>query len=188
MKWTTTQLLKQHKVRSCGCIFREYVENQKVPVKLRFWDKVDKNSGLGPKGTCWEWTSSKTSSGHGNVRDDLGRTTVAHRVSWELCRGDIPAGLQVLHSCDNPPCVNPDHLWLGTNLENMQDKVKKGRCGKAWTDPRERWGEEVQRKIYLLTKTGLLSVRQMAKAFDLSDQTIRLAAEIYNQKAEHSIT
>ncbi len=78
---------------------------------------------------CWEWTASRNRNGYGNFRS---RTffpgeLLAHRISWLIHKGDIPAGLQVLHNCDNPCCVRPDHLFLGTMVDNMKDMAAKGR-------------------------------------------------------------
>lgn len=86
----------------------------------RFWKKVDKS------GNCWIWTGDRTSKGYGRISKD-GVRIGTHRYSWLIHNGTIPKGLCVCHTCDNPPCVNPDHLWLGTNLENQQDMTKKGR-------------------------------------------------------------
>ena len=90
----------------------------------RFWSKVDKSKENG----CWEWTGACSGFGHGNFvisRRNLG----AHRVSWEIARGRIPDGVCVLHRCDNPPCVNPAHLFLGTKFDNARDRHSKGRDG-----------------------------------------------------------
>lgn len=75
---------------------------------------------------CLEWTASRNPKGYGQLNvSSIGKT--AHRLSWKAFYGDIPKGLQVLHRCDNPPCINPLHLFLGTNLDNSNDKVRKGR-------------------------------------------------------------
>jgi hypothetical protein len=78
-------------------------------------------------GECWEWQAS-TDGRYGDVFWE-GRTQKAHRVSWMLHRGPIPDGLLVLHGCDNPPCVNPNHLFLGTQSVNIRDCTRKGRNG-----------------------------------------------------------
>ncbi len=92
----------------------------------RFWAKVDRSGG--PE-ACWPWTGALNPDGYGNV-GSVSRYWKAHRRAWTLANGPIPAGKHVLHSCDNPPCCNPDHLWLGTHADNMADMVAKGRDGR----------------------------------------------------------
>ena len=87
----------------------------------RFWPKVNKTS------TCWNWTASMDKWGYGYIYLAKRKVLKAPRASWMIANGEITGGLHVLHFCDNPSCVNPDHLFLGTNLQNMQDKMRKGR-------------------------------------------------------------
>lgn len=97
-----------------------------IPLAERFWARVDCS------GACWPWTGSLTRDGYGHFAPGgpYGRRLVlAHRFGWELTHGPIPPELRVLHTCDNPPCVNPAHLWLGTQRDNMRDAAAKGRVG-----------------------------------------------------------
>lgn len=98
-----------------------------APIEDRFWRKVKKTKA------CWIWTGATNHGGYGLLRPGRpggGGYVRAHRVSWEIHRGPVPDGLCVLHDCpggqDNPACVNPDHLWLGTRVDNHRDRDAKG--------------------------------------------------------------
>ena len=93
----------------------------------RYWLKVVR--GEGPD-DCWAWTARTSGFGYGSIRRGGAKdgSVPAHRLSWEIAHGcEVPAGMNVLHSCDNPPCTNPEHLFTGTQLDNIRDCVAKGR-------------------------------------------------------------
>ena len=106
---------------SCGCIKKAMTLDQAVG---RFWEKVEKSDA-----GCWRWTAGKLASGgYGSFRCGFfpGETR-AHRISWILANGPIPKKMHILHRCDNPECVRPDHLFIGTNYDNIVDRMKKDR-------------------------------------------------------------
>ena len=100
-----------------------------MPIELtnqqinNFWKKVEKTE------RCWNWTAAKNEKGYGFF-GIIGKTDRSHRISWVLNNGQIPDNLFVCHKCDNPKCVNPAHLFLGTNKDNVDDMVAKQRNSK----------------------------------------------------------
>jgi len=101
-------------------------KNDHSTLEVRFWGFVTKKSET----QCWEWEGQKLSNGYGRISlgaKELGAEG-AHRVSWKLANNkEIPQGWYVMHKCDNPSCVNPNHLTIGTAKENTQDMIRKGR-------------------------------------------------------------
>ena len=98
-----------------------------LPILRRFFSNVR----ISEPDACWEWIGSKYTVGYGQFSipvDGRNRTMVgAHRFAWALAFGKTPKGMFVCHHCDNPPCVRPDHLFLGTHTENIRDMLRKGR-------------------------------------------------------------
>lgn len=137
-----------------------------TPLLQRFWEKIDRTE------TCWNWTGNKNDKGYGHCYF-RGKDVPAHRIAWEIEFGVIPEGLHVLHHCDNPGCVNPFHLFLGTNRDNVDDKVRKGRqsrlCGEACGASRCTW-EEVReiRRLYACK----WSARALGRKFGIAHGTV----------------
>lgn len=135
-----------------------------------FWSRVARVAGAG----CWEWTGGK-SGGYGTVRAG-GRSAKAHRVAWELTFGAPAEGLCVLHRCDNPGCVRPDHLFLGTLDDNNKDRAAKGRSRGTFDSSdahpaKLRRGERHWRA--LLTAADVVEIRRRS---DLGERRIDIAA------------
>lgn len=141
--------------------------SSKIPPEIRtrenFWSKVDKS------GDCWEWLASKTMHGYG--RFAINRKPVsAHRVVWLLTYGEIPEGLSVCHRCDNPACVRPEHLFLGTHLDNMTDMyTKKRRPPNLGTkNGRSKLSEKQVEQIRAMYVPRKMSYPKIAKLFGIS--------------------
>lgn len=98
-------------------------------IQFRFWKHVEKRG----EDECWEWVGAKknTKSGYGSLWDnEAKKSRLVHRVSYEIAHGEIPAGKVVMHKCDNPKCVNPKHLMVGTGKQNVEDRARKGRSAR----------------------------------------------------------
>lgn len=114
-----------------------YTNSRCIPIEDRFWQKVDKTPGLGPNGDCWEWVGAKDRHGYGYIGfwvNSKKKSKPAYRIAFMLEYGIneyLPEYIEICHTCDNPPCVNPDHLFLGTHLENIKDCVNKDRQAKG---------------------------------------------------------
>ena len=144
------------------------VYNANMDIRDKFWSRVDIRSSL----DCWEWQAGKTRKGYGDfyagIRNGKPLYLRAHRVSWELVNGEIPEGLHVLHHCDNPPCVNPAHLWLGSNADNVADKMAKGRHNGGGP------GKGVKHHFAKLTDSDVIAIRKLYATGEYS--YIRLGA------------
>lgn len=140
----------------------------------RFWAKVDKTDG------CWLWTASTTAKGYGQLQVRPGVMSSAHRYSYTIHNGVIPDGLHILHTCDNPRCVRPDHLFLGTNKDNSRDMVAKGRCN----PPKGVRASNAQLTDALvrLIRVSPLSARELAETLDVTTTAIYLVRNRTNWK------
>jgi len=152
---------------------------QRRPLVERFWEKVERR---GPR-ECWPWTAG-TIRGYGylQIGGSNGGRILAHRLSWELKHGAIPDGMQLCHRCDNPPCVNPRHLFLGTAADNHADMVRKGRARFTFRERPELMSGEINvhakltavdvRQIRHLRASGW-TMTKLAGRFGVTRQNVR---------------
>lgn len=134
----------------------------------RFWSKVD------PTGDCWLWTARTTPQGYGQFFVRRGQYYGAHAVSHTLVHGPIPPGGVICHRCDNPPCVNPDHLFLGSQSDNALDMFAKGRASRTHGTARlnARLDDDAVREIREAHPYHGL-IRDLAARFGVSCTTVR---------------
>lgn len=151
--------------KACSILCR----GQLINLRLDPLEEFEKRWIPEPNSGCWLWLGTYNFYGYG-LFHSRGKQRGAHRFSWEFYRGPIPEGMHVLHHCDNPSCVNPDHLFIGTHQDNMADKTAKGR-----TNPLR--GEECK-STKLTNEDALnifnskLSVPELSKAYGTSHTTI----------------
>ena len=143
-------------------------------VKERFWEKIDKDGPtvyehLGP---CWVWTACITKKGYGHFTVKVGDSDTAHRISWRLAWGEIPEDLSILHRCDNPPCVRPDHLFLGTAKDNMQDAARKKRTAIGERNGMAKSSNAKVKQIRELYATGKYSQKDISLMFLIEQASI----------------
>jgi hypothetical protein len=139
-----------------------------ITVEYRFWNNVDKSTD-----GCWLWQGWLDSKGYGAIRVN-GSAIKAHRLSYELHRGTIPDGLFVCHTCDVPRCVNPDHLFLGTAEDNVNDMMAKGRHSalrgsQCWN---AKLTEQDVLDIRRLYAQGNISTRALGKKYGVTKTAI----------------
>lgn len=130
---------------------------------------------------CWEWRSARSQNGYGRFMLS-GKARIASRISYEVHCGPIPAGLCVMHICDNPACVNPHHLRLGTHSDNMLDRNVKGRARGGSLRGERHWNSKISQeqadKIRILARQGRVPQRSIASMFGISQSQV---SEIKNE-------
>ncbi len=129
-------------------------ERKRKSILERFEEKINKDGPIQAHmdTACWEWTAGKSRQGYGKFGFGpcRGQLQGAHRVSWKLYKGPIPDGMGVLHKCHNPGCANPDHLYVGTQQQNMNDMVEANRQAKG-----------SQYRFTKLTENEVLEIRNL---------------------------
>lgn len=156
---------------SCGCDSHDVRQrrwNKFRESNRGFWSKVQQTE------SCWIWTGSTDSGGYGQV-GSLGRTSKAHRLSWEIHNGPIPGGMHVMHICDNRSCVNPEHLALGTHADNMRDMAQKGRATglrRGASNGRSKLTDQDRDEICAEYSQGLVTQAELAKRYGVVQTTI----------------
>jgi hypothetical protein len=133
----------------------------------KYWKKVN----IENNDDCWFWYGGLNSKGYGVV-GYRGKHYLAHRVSYELNLGKIPSGLLVLHKCDQRNCVNPNHLFLGTHKDNMEDMVNKNRSARGDRNGRAKLKESDVKEIIEDYRNGTSSYRMLAERYHVSSNVI----------------
>ncbi|RPI85131.1 MAG: hypothetical protein EHM34_00045 [Nitrosopumilales archaeon] len=166
-KIIATSNLRLGNIFSCGCLRSINRENYDQDMKNKLLSRIDiKDNG------CWEWKGAKHRQGYGNIGYKR-KVCLAHRISWKLFRGDLRDDILVLHKCDNPPCINPDHLFLGSDRDNVLDSISKGRFYRAKGKDHyfSRFSNEQIKEIRKLSESGI-TYDKIAKLFDSHKATI----------------
>lgn len=136
-------------------------------VRARFWAKVQKTP------TCWIWTAHRDYKGYGQFRSKhIGGFWFAHRLSWIINHGEIMDDSWVLHKCDNPACVNPDHLYLGTSDDNIADMIIRGRVATGERHSQAKLSNEKVLEIRRLFGSGITNYVRLGEMFGVSRSTI----------------
>lgn len=178
---TTPAIQSGHKMQltcaCCGRLFEVYlsvlrpgtrhcsIQCRKANQIGRFWDNVEKTSD------CWLWKGATVGNGYGKVTINS-KCQRAHRVAWELTNGPIPDGMFVCHRCDNPACVRPDHLFLGTPADNVDDMHIKGRYPRGEARKRAKLTAEMVRQIRSRYQPRRVTVDALATEYGVHSSLI----------------
>lgn len=150
---------------------------KRIPFEVRLWAKVEKRG----EDECWPWLAKKDKDGYGGFYDpDKDDTVVATRALWRVLHGEYPPKeLYVCHTCDNPSCMNPKHLFLGTDHDNMQDMIRKGR--RVWCIGEKHGNHKLTQEQVIfarkMRKTKEMRLKDMAEMFGVSASALCTAVK-----------
>ena len=160
-----------HEAIRAGSIKVKFSGTNASPTEHRFWARVNITGPIHAvlESACWDWTGAKNAYGYGYLGVE-GKHCLAHRFSWKLEHGSIREGMHVLHRCDRPSCVNPSHLFLGTDAENAADRNTKERQARgSWNGSAKLTKERV---VAIRRDYPDLSIRELARREGVSPRAI----------------
>lgn len=175
--------VQPHKIRTGGGLFcsrRCYGISITIPLEEQFLQRLGRTTEDG----CIIWAGLTAGNGYG-VIGHRSRNVYAHRIAYERAHGPIPDGLWVLHRCDNPLCINPDHLFLGTQRDNIDDMVSKNRQCRGESITSSKLTADLVREIRTKHASGRFSQRQLAREYHVGAMTIN---KIINRRTWAHIT
>lgn len=165
-----------HQIAVANGLRKSSARRPRVTLEQRFWSKVK------TEGPCWLWQGALSGSlGYGQFRGFDGRPTFAHRVSWQLRHGEIPEGFMVLHRCDVPRCVRPEHLYLGTSADNSADRTEALRIRRGMGNHADPVGDLIFSVRLPAAIAVKLDIIAETEGFSRSE-AVRTAIEMYHNR------
>lgn len=166
-KWR--QKNQKRQCKHCEKIFvsNSFTKHGFCSYECRLLGSIEKD-----KNNCWNWIGVLAGGGYGRLRFE-GKNIAAHRLSYKLFKGEIGENLFVCHSCDNKKCLNPDHLWIGTLQDNVNDAVKKGRVNMKGVKNRFCSLTEHQIEEFIILRNESITYQRLSRIFNSSEQHLR---------------
>lgn len=162
----------------CSAHYNQQVRGETLrPVQIQHhglseYERLLKWTQVGGPDDCWNWLGSRKSGWHGQWRNAAGQIELTHRAAWRLMRGPIPSGMFVLHRCDNPSCMNPTHLFLGSQSDNCKDMWNKGRARPKQLKGEQHGNSKLTAELVRDIRSSKESGSEIARRLSLSATTI----------------